>query len=285
MNANLQTVEVVVPVYDEEVSLAHNVDLLLAHLREDSRSRSVSSSPTTPAPTRRLSSPHSSRPTTARCPSCVSERKGRGLALRTAWLVPLELRRCRRLTWTSTHRRRTWRASCRSSLRSVGAQRARDRHPPRAPRACAAGSRSASCSLAVTTRSSTPASTRASAMRSAASKRCAPTWRDSSCPLVQDDGWFFDTELLLLAERNGMRIHEVPVDWIEDLDSRVELLPTIGEDLPGLWRVRRSFWRGEGAGRWSHRERSMRSRVRLPAPQPCAASRTRSQRCSRSPPS
>jgi len=38
----------------------------------------------------------------------------------------------------------------------------------------------------------------------------------------------------------------VPVDWIEDLDSRVELLPTIGEDLAGLWRVRRSFWRGEG---------------------------------------
>ena len=65
-------------------------------------------------------------------------------------------------------------------------------------------------------------------------------------PLVHDDGWFFDTELLLLAERNRMRIHEVPVDWIEDLDSRVELLPTIGGDLAGLWRVRRAFWRGEG---------------------------------------
>jgi hypothetical protein len=66
-------------------------------------------------------------------------------------------------------------------------------------------------------------------------------------PLVADDGWFFDTELLLLAERNGMRIHEVPVDWIEDLDSRVELGPTIAADLHGLWRLRRSFWRGEGA--------------------------------------
>jgi hypothetical protein len=41
-------------------------------------------------------------------------------------------------------------------------------------------------------------------------------------PLVEDEGWFFDTELLLLAERNGMRIHEVPVDWIEGLDSRVQ---------------------------------------------------------------
>ena len=65
-------------------------------------------------------------------------------------------------------------------------------------------------------------------------------------PLVEDDGWFFDTELLLLAERNGMRIHEVPVDWIEDLDSRVELLPTIAGDLAGLGLVRRSFWRGRG---------------------------------------
>jgi glycosyltransferase involved in cell wall biosynthesis len=65
-------------------------------------------------------------------------------------------------------------------------------------------------------------------------------------PLVEDDGWFFDTELLLLAVRNAMRIHEVPVDWIEDLDSRVELLPTIAGDLAGLWRLRRAFWRGRG---------------------------------------
>ena len=44
-------------------------------------------------------------------------------------------------------------------------------------------------------------------------------------PLVEDDGWFFDTELLLLAERNGLRIHEVPVDWVDDPDSRVDSAP------------------------------------------------------------
>ena len=65
-------------------------------------------------------------------------------------------------------------------------------------------------------------------------------------PLVSDEGWFFDTELLLLAERNGLRIHEVPVDWVEDLDSRVVLTATIGADLRGLARVRRSFWSGAG---------------------------------------
>ena len=45
-------------------------------------------------------------------------------------------------------------------------------------------------------------------------------------PLTADDGWFFDTELLVLAERAGLRIHEVPVDWIDDPDSRVKVLST-----------------------------------------------------------
>ena len=43
-------------------------------------------------------------------------------------------------------------------------------------------------------------------------------------PLVEDTGWFFDTELLVLAERAGLRIHEVPVDWVDDPDSRVDLV-------------------------------------------------------------
>ena len=45
-------------------------------------------------------------------------------------------------------------------------------------------------------------------------------------PKVEDQGWFFDTELLVVAERNGMRIHEVPVDWVDDPDSRVDVLGT-----------------------------------------------------------
>ena len=54
---------------------------------------------------------------------------------------------------------------------------------------------------------------------------------------VQDEAWFFDTELLVLAQRRGLRIHEVPVDWVEDTDSRVEILPTALADLRGVARL------------------------------------------------
>ncbi|PZG13276.1 glycosyltransferase [Nonomuraea aridisoli] len=54
---------------------------------------------------------------------------------------------------------------------------------------------------------------------------------------VEDDAWFFDTELLLLAEHNRLRVHEVPVDWIEDADSRVRIVRTALDDLKGLARV------------------------------------------------
>jgi putative flippase GtrA len=65
-------------------------------------------------------------------------------------------------------------------------------------------------------------------------------------PAVQDDGWFFDTELLLLAERNGLRIHEVPVDWVDDPDSRVRIVPTAWADLRGTMRMLARFARGRG---------------------------------------
>jgi hypothetical protein len=58
-------------------------------------------------------------------------------------------------------------------------------------------------------------------------------------PQVQDDAWFFDTELLVRAERAGLRIHEVPVDWVDDPDSRVDIVSTVREDLKGVWRLAR----------------------------------------------
>lgn len=56
-------------------------------------------------------------------------------------------------------------------------------------------------------------------------------------PLVEDEAWFFDTELLALAQRRGLRIHEVPVDWVQDGDSRVEIVPTALADLRGVARL------------------------------------------------
>lgn len=65
-------------------------------------------------------------------------------------------------------------------------------------------------------------------------------------PQVKDDGWFFDTEFLIRAQRAGMRIHEVPVDWVDDPDSSVDIVATAVGDLKGLARV--LLGRAEPAG-------------------------------------
>ena len=58
-------------------------------------------------------------------------------------------------------------------------------------------------------------------------------------PLTTDDRWFFDTELLMIAQRNGYRIIETPVRWVEDPDSSVPVARTAAEFLAGLLRLRR----------------------------------------------
>jgi putative flippase GtrA len=64
---------------------------------------------------------------------------------------------------------------------------------------------------------------------------------DRLLPLVTDNEWFFDTELLVLAERHGFRIYEVPVDWVDDPDSRVHLASTALDDVKGICRLIREF--------------------------------------------
>ena len=65
-------------------------------------------------------------------------------------------------------------------------------------------------------------------------------------PLVHDNAWFFDTELLLVAEHNGLRVLEIPVDWVDDPDSRVHVVSTATQDLKGVLRVAKDFARGRG---------------------------------------
>src|ERR1700686_2941950 len=78
-----------------------------------------------------------------------------------------------------------------------------------------------------------------------------PRFRDAQCgfkairaqvardlvPMVRDQGWFFDTELLVIAQRTGFRIHEIPVEWVEDPDSRVNVPRTALTDLRGVLRL------------------------------------------------
>ncbi len=66
-------------------------------------------------------------------------------------------------------------------------------------------------------------------------------------PQVEDNGWFFDTELLVRAQWAGWRIAEVPVKWTEDRDSRVKIFRTAWEDVRGLMRLRRELARNRKA--------------------------------------
>ncbi|MGG5174560.1 glycosyltransferase [Pseudarthrobacter sp. J1763] len=63
-------------------------------------------------------------------------------------------------------------------------------------------------------------------------------------PHTVDTGWFFDTELLVLAERTGLRVHEVPVDWTDDPDSSVDIVQTALADLRGMFRLSRDLVSG-----------------------------------------
>ena len=242
MNAREQLVDVVVPVFDEERTLVRNVEALLAYLRAEF-----------PCRYRIVVADNASTDGTAAIGAELArqndevdylrlERKGRGHALKSAWLasdanvvsymdvdlstnlesfLPLvapilsghsEVAIGTRLGHSAHVRRRLGREVLSRGYNFL----------------IHAGFRAhfsdAQCGF--------------KAVRGDVAKRLLP--------LVEDDGWFFDTELLLLAERNGMRIYEVPVDWIEDLDSRVDLPSTIAGDLAGLWRVRREFWHGRG---------------------------------------
>ncbi len=61
---------------------------------------------------------------------------------------------------------------------------------------------------------------------------------DEVVPQIKDEYWFFDTELLVLAEKQGYRIKDIPVLWIEDDDTRVKIIPTAWEDIKGVFRLR-----------------------------------------------
>lgn len=85
----------------------------------------------------------------------------------------------------------------------------------------------------------------------------------SLCPLIHDDGWFMDTELLLIADAAEYRIFDLPVRWTDDPDSKVKIFQTAIDDIKGLLRVRRNI----RAGKYAVSKRS-------PEARPCSQFRT-----------
>ena len=94
---------------------------------------------------------------------------------------------------------------------------------------------------------------------------------DLVLPLVDDQAWFFDTEILITAQRLGLRIHEVPVDWVDDLDSRVAVARTAWLDLCGVARMLTPASRRRVA-----RARRDLPRDPAPSPEPTAPARSSS---------
>lgn len=89
-------------------------------------------------------------------------------------------------------------------------------------------------------------------------------------PQIQDQAWFFDTELLVLGEKQGYRVKDVPVRWIDDDDSRVKIVSTAWEDIKGVLRLRRLLWSRAFRERVARR-RAGGARVASPAaPAPAA---------------
>jgi glycosyltransferase involved in cell wall biosynthesis len=92
-------------------------------------------------------------------------------------------------------------------------------------------------------------------------------------PLVRDDAWFFDTELLVLVQRRGLRIHEVAVDWVDDPDSRVDIVRTAAGDLRGIGRMLMTAQGSRLADRNGDRDAKMTGWARTPPERSTAPSR------------
>ena len=58
-------------------------------------------------------------------------------------------------------------------------------------------------------------------------------------PLIKDNEWFFDTELLLISQKNDLKIKQIPVIWIDHPKSTVVVLKTVKMFLRNVWRMKK----------------------------------------------
>ncbi|MEA2156317.1 MAG: hypothetical protein QOE11_2457 [Solirubrobacteraceae bacterium] len=226
-------VEIVVPVFDEQAILAQSIRRLHAHLTDHM-----------PFSWRIVIADNASTDHTARIAAQLAaelpgvellrlSQKGRGRALRAAWLASEAEVVCYMDVDLSTDLRALLPlvaplVSGHSDI-AIGTRLHRGSQVVRGARRELI-SRSYNGLLHVTLGARfSDAQCGFKAMRASAARRLLP--------LVHDEAWFFDTELLMLAQREGLRIHEVPVDWVDDPDSRVDIMRTALEDLRGIARL------------------------------------------------
>jgi hypothetical protein len=226
-------VEIVVPVYNEAAHLAERITELRAFLNDSFPFRALvtvvdnASTDDTFEVATRLADEHEG------VAALHLSRKGRGLALRTAWstssapvVAYMDVDLSTSLTallplvapLLSGH-----------GDVAIGSRLARGAHVVRGPKRELI-SRSYNLLLKCLLRGRfSDAQCGFKALRADAARQLLP--------LVKDDAWFFDTELLVTAQRLGLRISEVPVDWVDDPDSRVQIVRTALDDLRGVWRM------------------------------------------------
>ncbi len=244
----MTTVDIVVPVYNEEQALPRTIPTLRAFLSEPAFPYSWriviadnASVDGTPDVGRKLADEHGDDVEYVRI-----ERKGRGRALKQTWLAsPMDI----------------------VSYKDVDLSTGLEAFPPLIG-AIAEGE----YDLAIGSRLAPGSQVQRSLQREVLSRgynliikaTFFSRFSDAQCgfkavsrraaqrilPLIEDTNWFFDTELLILAEKLGYRVKDVPVSWAEDQDTRVHIGSTVTEDLRGLWRLRLGRpWRGAPTAR------------------------------------
>jgi glycosyltransferase involved in cell wall biosynthesis len=232
----LPDVEITIPVFNEERSLPASIALLLAHLEASFpfpyhvTIADNASTDATPAIAAALAT------AIPRVDVLRLEQKGRGRALRAAWGRSSADILCYMDVDLSTDLNALLPlvaplASGHSDV-AIGSRLARGARVTRGPKRELI-SRAYNLILRTVLRSRcSDAQCGFKAIRRDAAERLVPA--------VKDEGWFFDTELLVLAQRRGLRIHEVPVDWVDDADSRVAIVRTAIDDLRGVARLLRA---------------------------------------------
>ena len=227
------TVDIAIPVYNEERDLPRSIDILTSYLRENLQNpwRVVIADNASTDNTLSIAEMLCNRYTGV---SCVHiPQKGRGRALRHVWMesdADVVSYMDVDLSTDLAHFSQLLRAIEDGAAIAIGSRLAKG---ARVERSLKREFISRSYSTLVRTTFFTP-------------------FRDAQCgfkalsrdaaralvPLVKNNAWFFDSELLIIAARRGFRIQEIPVRWRDDPDSRVKILSTAWEDIRGLLRLR-----------------------------------------------